>query len=74
MNNVLSGYNIIMLMPTYQPKKKRERSRVASYTEMEVLDLGKMFIRYGNTGKCTYHDNCFTCPDEYEHLCQGGGN
>ena len=73
MNTLLSGYKIIMLMPTYQPKKTYKRSRVASYKEMEVLDMGKRFVRYGNTGFCSKSNNCFTCQAP-ENECDGGGN
>ena len=72
-NKELEGFNIIQLSPTYKPKKVYQRSRVASYTEMEVLDLGIRFVRYGNTGFCTKNGNCFTCPVP-EQECDGGGH
>ena len=72
MRNVLEDFEIIYLSPMYKPKKVYKRSRVVSYSEMEVLDFGIMFVKYAESCRCELHDNCFTCPDEYADICSGG--
>jgi len=72
MRNIFDGYQIIKVMPQKTPPaiKKNPVGRV-SYTEMEVLDLGKRFVRFAGSGSCPLHDNCFTCPVPEEN-CHGG--
>lgn len=62
MRNILKGFEIIQLMPQKTPAriKKNPVSR-KSYTEMEVLDLGKRYVRYAQPGYCPLgHEDCFT--------------
>lgn len=61
MKNNFTGYEIIQLMPLDTPRFiKTKTFERKSYTEMDVLDCGKRFVRFANTGKCKLSNNCFT--------------
>lgn len=73
MRNVLEGFSVIRLMPADTPRSiKRNPVHRKSYTEMEVPELGRRFVRFAGSGKCPLYNNCFTCPVEFADVCQGG--
>ena len=74
----LDGFYIIYAEPLgkIQHLKSRtaipqSRGRLATMKEVEIPGLGKRLVRYGDTGHCILHDNCFTCPYPVDE-CTGG--